>query len=139
MVAIYSTSTPIIARAKYHFNYHRKRDAYADACTACMALNKAAKDAPDNLRYYIYRQKIAWVKHLYTSGFCVQAEMGERQVWCLVFKIDGLLFRWHLPSQVATWSIKENRAAVFYNWRDEVPTWQKTLDEAIALLEWCLA
>lgn len=136
---VYSTSTPAIARTEYHFNYPCKREAYADACTACMALNKAAKDAPDNLRYYIYRLKNAWVKHLYTNGFCVQVEMGERQVWQLVFLVDDLKFQWHLPDNVATWRIKENRRAVFYEWRNEMPTWTKTLDEAIALLEWCLA
>jgi hypothetical protein len=87
VTTVYSTSTPAIARTKYSFSYPCKRDAYADACTACLALNKAAKDAPDNYKLYIYKLKNAWADRLYRCGFCVQAEMGERQVWNLVFLV----------------------------------------------------
>jgi hypothetical protein len=135
----YSTSTPAIARTEYHFNYASKREAYADACTACMALNKAAKDAPDNYRHTIYKLKNRWVEKLYKSGFCVQVEMGERQVWQLVFLVDDLKYQWHMPDNVASWRIKENRTPVFYEWRDEMPTWHRSLEEAIALLEWVMA
>lgn len=138
-MTVYTTSTPIIAPVKHHFNYARKRDAYTDACYACYTLNQAAKDAPDNLRFLLYRLKNRWIEHLYKSGYCVQAELNERLVWLLVFKVDGILFKWHLPSQVVTWPIQENRAAVFYNWRDEMPKRSGTLEEAIALLEWCFS
>ena len=138
MTTVYSTETPIIAPKKYSFNYACKRDAYIDACYACLSLNQIAKTAPDNYKHYIYRLKHRWIEMLWRKGFCVQAEMGERLVWHLVFLVDGIRFQWHLPDQVITWKIKENRAAVFYEWRNDMSLRARPLEEAVALLEWCL-
>ena len=137
MSIVYSTETPIIARAKHHFNYPCKRDAYTDCCKACYALNQAAKMAPDNYRHYLYRLKHRWVEKLYKQGFCVQA-YEEYSIIHFKFKVDGIVFAWHLPEQVASWPIKENRQAFNYEWRDEMRTWTGSLEEAIALLEWVL-
>jgi hypothetical protein len=138
MVAVYSTSTPVIARAKYHFNYPCKREAYVNCCSACYALNQVAKTAPDNLRFMLYRLKIRWVKHLYHCGFCVQA-YEDCSIWHFKFKVDGLIYAWHLPDKVVTWQVKEQRAAILYEPRDAMPNWHRSLSEAVALLEWCLA
>jgi len=139
MNTVYSTETPIIASRKYHFDYHSKRDAYVDACYACLGLNQVAKAAPDNYRHYLYRLKNRWIEMLYRRGLCVRAELGERQVWQLVFLVDGVKFQWHLPDQVATWPIKENHAPVYYEWVDDLPMRTRPLEESVALLEWVLS
>jgi hypothetical protein len=139
VTTVYSTTTPIIARAKQNFNYPCKREAYVNVCYACYTLNQAAKTAPNGLRFMLYRLKNRWIERLYREGYCVHAELGERLVWYLVFKVDGILFKWHLPSQRITWPIQENRTAVFYEWRNEMPQREESLEKAVALLEWCLA
>lgn len=138
MNTVYSTETPIISSQKYHFNYRHKRDAFVDACYCILTLNKVAKSAPPDMRFFLYRLKHRWIEMLYRKGFCVRAEQGERLVWCLVFLVDGIKFQWHVPDQVITWPIKENRSAVYYDWQDDLPMRTKPLTEAIALLEWCL-
>jgi hypothetical protein len=138
MNTVYSTETPIIASQKYHFNYRHKRDAYVDACYCILTLNKAAKDASPDIRFYLYRLKHRWIEKLYREGYCVRAELGERLVWHLVFLVDGIKFQWHLPSQVIDWDIQENRSAVYYDWVHDLPMRTRPLTEAIALLEWCL-
>jgi hypothetical protein len=139
MNTVYTTETPIIASHKYHFDYHSKRDAYVDGCYACLGLNQVAKSAPDNYRHYLYRLKNRWIEMLYRRGFCVRAELGERQVWQLVFLVDGVKFQWHLPGQVITWPIKENHAPVYYEWQDDLPMRTRPLEESVALLEWVLS
>ncbi len=69
----------------------------------------------------------------------MQAEQGERLVHHLVFLVDGIRFQWHIPDQVVTWKIKENRAAVFYEWQDDLSMRTRPLEESIALLEWVLS
>ena len=113
MSTVYSTETPIIASRRYQFNYHSKRDAYVDACYACLGLNQVAKSAPDNYRHCLYRLKNRWIEMLYRRGLCVRAELGERQVWQLVFLVDGVKFQWHVPYPVITWPIRENHAPVY--------------------------
>jgi hypothetical protein len=139
MSIVYSTETPKIATKHYHFDYACKRDAYIDACYACLGLNQVAKSAPDNYRYYIYRLKNRWIEMLYRRGLCVRAELGERQVWLLVFLVDGVKFQWHLPDQVVTWRIKENHAPVYYEWQDDLPMRARSREESAALIEWCLS
>jgi hypothetical protein len=138
MNIIYSTETPIIATKQYHFNYPSKRHAYVDACYAIFVLNKAAKEASRDMRFYIYRLKNRWIEMLYRRGYCVRAELGERLVWQLIFLVDGVRFQWHLPSQVGTY-VKENKAPVYYEWYDQLPMIPRTLEESVALLEWCLS
>jgi hypothetical protein len=135
---VYSTTTPIIAQAKHHFKYQHKRDAYVDCCYAILTLNQAAKYAEDNYKFYIYRLKHQWIEKLYRQGFCVQV-YEECNIIHFRFKVDGIIFQWHLPVSVVTWPIKENHAAVFYEWHDDLPMRTRPLHEAIALLEWCLA
>ena len=135
---VYTTETPIIVTKQYHFNYVCKRDSYVDCCYAAMDINKAAKTAPDNIRLYLYRLKNKWLQRLYEQGYCVRAEQGERLVWQLVFLVDGIRFQWHIPDPVVTWPIKENHAAVFYEWRDAMSLRTRPLEEAVALLEWVL-
>jgi len=134
----YSTETPIIASDRYHFDYASKRDAYIDACYAILCLNQAAKSAPDNYRYYIYRLKNRWIQHLYQKGFCVQA-CEDRRVWQLVFFVDGIRWQWHIPSNVATWRIEEKRAPVQFECVKGLSPRTRPLEEAIALLEWLLS
>jgi len=138
MTTVYSTSTPAIDTRGYHFDYPSKRSAYIDACTACYALNQAAKDAPDNYRYSIYRLKNRWIEKLYRQDFCVQA-FEDCNIMHFRFKIDGFIYAWHIPAHAVTWSVKEKRGVVFYEWRYAMPTWHRSLGEAIALLEWVLA
>lgn len=138
MTTIYTTSTPIISAKQYHFNYPCKRDAYIDACYAILVLNKAAKSALPDMRFYIYRLKNRWIEMLYRHGFCVQA-YEDRGVWYLKFKVDDILFAWHLPSKVVTWRIKESRGPVWYEYVDDLPLRTRPLEESIALLEWCLS
>jgi hypothetical protein len=92
---VYSTETPFIASASHSFDYHSKRDAFVDGCYACLDLNKAAKDLPDNYRHFIYRLKNRWIEMLYRQGFCVQA-YEDRGIWYLRFKVDGIVFAWHI-------------------------------------------
>lgn len=139
MNTVYTTETPRIDTHGYHFDYTTKRSAYVDACYAVLGLNKSAKAAPDNYRHYLYRLKNRWIEMLYRNGFCVRAELGERQVWQLVFLVDGIRFQWHVPYPTVTWPIKENKAAVFYEWVDGLPMRTRPLAEAVALIEWCLA
>jgi hypothetical protein len=138
MLTVYSTETPVIDVKKHRFFYQSKRDAYIDACYACLGLNQLAKVAPDNYRHYLYRLKNRWIEKLYRCGFCMRAELGERQVWQLVFLVDGVKFQWHVPDMVITCPIKENRSAVFYEWVDNLPMRTCPLEESVALLEWCL-
>ena len=138
MNPIYTTETPIIATDKYHFDYPSKRDAYIDACYSCLSLNQAAKTAPDNYRHYIYRLKVAWLRHLYQKSFCVQA-YEDYSIWHFKFKVDGIVFAWHLPDKVVTWPVKETRGALRYEWQDDMSPRTRSLEESIALLEWCLS
>lgn len=138
MNTVYSTETPLIATDKYRFTYPKKRDAYVDACYAVLNLNQAAKSATDNYKHYLYRLKNRWIEMLYRRGFCVRVEMGERQVWQLVFLVDGVKFQWHVPDNVISWPIKENKAPVYYEWQDGLPMRTRSLEESVALLEWCL-
>jgi hypothetical protein len=138
MTTVYSTETPIITSKEYSFSYTYKRDAYVDCCYAMLVLNKAAKTASPDMRFFLYRLKHRWIEKLYREGYCVQSEQGERLVWMVTFLVDGIKFRWHIPSQVITWPLKENRAAVFYEWQDDLPMRMRPLEESIALLEWCL-
>jgi hypothetical protein len=135
----YSTETPIIASDRYHFDYASKRDAYIDACYAILCLNQAAKSAPDNYRYYIYRLKNRWIEHLYQKGFCVQAMLEDSRVWCLVFLVNGIRFQWHMPDKAVTWRIEEKRAPVQFEYVKGLPLRTRPLEEAIALLEWLLS
>lgn len=139
MNIVYTTSTPIIAPAARSFDYPSKRDAYVDGCYACLDLNKAAKELPDNYRHYIYRLKQQWIRHLYQKGFCVQAQLDERQAWYLVFVVDGIRFQWHVPDKVKTWQIEEKRAPVQFEYVKDLPRRTRPLAECIALLEWLLA
>jgi len=139
MTTVYSTSTPAIDTRGYHFDYPSKRSAYVDCCYAVLSLNQIAKSVPDNYRFYLYGIINRWIEHLYRCGFCVRAELGERQVWQLVFLVDGVKFQWHLPYPAITWPIKENKAAVFYEWQDGLPMRTRPLEEAVALLEWVLS
>jgi hypothetical protein len=102
-------------------------------------LNKAAKTASPDMRFFLYRLKNRFIEMLYRRGFCVRAELGERLVWQLFFLVDGIKFQWHLPDPVNTWGIKENRSAVYYEWYDQLPMRQRPIEEAVALLEWCLS
>lgn len=138
MNTVYSTSTPIIAIEKYHFDYPSKRDAYVDACYACLGLNQAAKNLADNYKHYLYRLKNRWIAMLYHHGFCVQAYI-DRGIWHLKFKVDGIVFAWHLPEKTVTWRIEEKRDPVWFNYIDDLPLRSKPLEEWVALLEWCLA
>jgi hypothetical protein len=138
MSIVYTTETPIITTEQYHFTYRSKRDAYVDCCYAILVLNKAAKTASPDMRFFLYRLKHRWIEKLYREGYCVQAEQGERLVWHLVFLVDDIRFQWHIPGQVITWPMQENRAAVFYEWQDNLSMRTRPLAEAIALLEWCL-
>ena len=137
MNTVYSTQTPIIASQKYHFNYPCKRDTYVDACYACLSLNQAAKTASPDIRFYLYRLKNRWIEMLYKRGFCVQS-YEDRCVWHLKFKVDGIIFAWHLPDPVVTWKIQEKRGPVWYEHVEDLPMRTRPIEEAIALLEWCL-
>lgn len=139
MSTVYSTRTPIISSSKYHFNYTCKRDSYVDCCYAILVLNKAAKTASPDMRFFLYRLKHRWIEKLYREGYCVQAEQGERLVWQLTLLVSGIRFQWHIPDQVVTWPLKENRAAVFYEWQDDLSMRMRPLEEAVALLEWVLS
>jgi hypothetical protein len=140
MNTVYSTKTPIIHSSKqYTFNYACKRESYVDACYCVYVLNKAAKDATPDIRFLLYKLKHRWIEKLYREGYCVQAEQGERLVWHLVFLVDDIRFQWHIPGQVITWDMKENRAAVFYEWQDGLPLRTRPIEEAIALLGWVLS
>lgn len=139
MSIVYSTETPTIKTNKYHFDYASKRDAYTDACYAMMDINKAAKTAPDNMRLYLYRLKDKWLQRLYEQGYCVRAEQDMWWNWCLVFLVDGVKFQFHLLERHATWPIKENKAAVFFEWRNDLSPQTRPLEECIALVEWCLS
>ncbi len=138
MSTVYTTETPIIDIDKYHFDYPSKRDAYVDACYATMDINKAAKTAPDNIRLYLYRLKNKWLQRLYEQGYCVRAEQDMWWNWCLTYLVDGILFRFHLLERHA-WTIKENKAPIIYEWQDDLSLRTRPLEEAIALLEWCLS
>jgi len=134
---VYTTSTPIITSRKYHFNYASKRDAYVDACYACLGLNQAAKAAPDNYKHYLYRLKNRWIEMLYRRGFCVRV-YEDYGLFHFQFKIDGILFAWHVPEKVVSWSVKEKRGPVQYDCVKDLPLRTRPLEEAVALLEWCL-
>jgi len=138
MTTVYSTSTPIIDTKRYHFEYASKREAYVDACYACLGLNQVAKQAPDSYRHYLYRLKNRWIEMLYRHGFCVQA-YEDYWIWHFKFKVDGIVFAWHVPEKAVTWKIKENRSAIFYEWQDGLPMRTRPLEESVALLEWCLS
>ena len=138
MSTVYSTETPIIASRRYQFNYHSKRDAYVDACYACLGLNQVAKSAPDNYRHCLWAEKSMDRDALPTRLVC-GAELGERQVWQLVFLVDGVKFQWHVPYPVITWPIRENHAPVYYEWQDDLPMRTRPLEESVALLEWVLS
>src|SRR5215469_6271671 len=99
MSIVYSTETPRIATNKYRFNYPSKRDSYVDCCYAIMALNQVAKGLPDNYRHYLYWLKVRWLEHLYRRGYCVQAYI-DQGIWHFKFKVDGIVFAWHLPDKV---------------------------------------
>ena len=137
MSIVYSTETPIIPSQKYHFNYRHKRDAYVDACYACLSLNQVAKSAPDNYRHYLYRLKNRWIEMLYRRGYCVQAYEDGR-VWHLKFKVDGIIFQWHLPEPVVCWPVCEIRGPVWFEYVEGLLMRTMPLTEAIALIEWCL-
>ena len=137
MITVYTTSTPIVPSKKYHFNYASKRNAYVDACYACLGLNQAAKAVPDNYKHYLYRLKNRWIEMLYRRGFCEQA-YEDHGVWHLKFKVDGIVFAWHLPSPVVTWRIKEKRGPVWFEYVEDLPLRTRPLEESIALIEWCL-
>jgi hypothetical protein len=139
MTTVYTTETPIIATDKYHFDYPSKRDAYVDACYAVLALNQIAKSSLPDMRFYLYRLKHRWIEKLYREGYCVRAEQGDRLVWQLTFLVDAVKFQWHIPFQTVTWPLVENRAAVFYEWRDDMSPRTRSLEESIALLEWVLS
>lgn len=139
MNTIYSTSTPILDTRGYHFDYPCKRSAYVDCCYALMDLNKVAKQAPDNLRHYIYKLKQRYLQRLYEQGQCVYAAQDEHLAWDLVYLVDGIQFKFHVPARAVSWPIKENRAPVAYEYRKEMPRrTARTLAEAVALLEWVL-
>jgi len=137
MNTVYSTETPTISSRKYHFNYYHKRDAYVDACYACLGLNQTAKSAPDNYRHYLYRLKNRWIEMLYRRGYCVQAYEDGR-VWHFKFKVDGIVFAWHLPENVVCWRIEKKRGPVWFEYVEGLPLRTRPLDESIALLEWLL-
>jgi hypothetical protein len=138
MTTIYSTETPIITTKRYNFTYQHKRDAYVDACYACLVLNQAAKQAVPDMRFYLYRLKNRWVEMLYRRGYCVQAYL-DCGTWHLKFKVDGIVFAWHLPERVVSWRIDEKRDPVWFNYIDDLPLRTRPLEEAVALLEWVLS
>jgi len=138
MSVVYSTQTPIIARKQHTFDYPCKRDAYVDVCYACLGLNQRAKSADPALRFLIYRLKIRWVKHLYQKGYCVQAYLRERGVWCLKFKVDGIIFQWHIPDVCLDWHVEEKMTAIPFTNIPGLPMRTFPMEEALALLEWCL-
>lgn len=139
MNTVYSTETPIVGMYNYHFDYPRKRAAYRDACYALMDLNKVAKQAPDNLRHYIYKLKQRYLQRLYEQGQCVYAAQDEHLAWDLVYLVDGIQFKFHVPARSVSWPIKEKRDVVVYEYRKEMPRHAaRSIPEAIALLEWIL-
>jgi len=137
MTTVYSTETPVIDTTRYHFNYASKQDSYVDACYACLGLNQVAKSAPDNYRHYLYRLKNRWIEMLYHRGYCVQA-YEDGGIWHLKFKVQGIVFAWHLPEKVVTWKIEVKRDPVWYEYVPGLPLRTRALEESIALLEWCL-
>jgi len=137
ITTVYTTSTPCIAIEGYTFDYACKRDAYVDACYACLGLNQAAKTASPDIRFYLYRLKNRWIEMLYKHGFCVQA-YEDRCVWHLKFKVGDIVFAWHVPEKAVSWRIEEKRGPVQYEYVDDLELRMLPLEEAIVLLEWCL-
>lgn len=137
MTTVYSTETPRILTEQYTFDYPSKRSAYVDACYACLGLNQAAKMAPDNYRHAIYRLKNRWIEHLYRQGFCVQA-YEDRSIWHLKFKVDGIVFAWHIPEKAVSWRMEAKRGPVSFEYVEGLPMRTRPLEESVALIEWCL-
>lgn len=143
MTTVYSTKTPIISSNKYHFNYTCKRDAYVDCCYAILVLNKAAKTASPDMRFFLYRLKHRWIEKLYREGYCVQA-YEDQGIWCLKFKVGdatraGIVFAWHLPDAALTFHVEEKRGCIPYTYVKDLPLRTRPLEESIALLEWVLS
>lgn len=40
----------------------------------------------------------------------------DGSVWHLKFKVDGIVFAWHLPEKVVTWQVKEIRGSVWFEY-----------------------
>jgi hypothetical protein len=137
MTTVYSTETPVITTERYHFTYPTKRDAYVDCCYAVLNLNQVAKVAPDNYRHHLYRLKNKWIETLYRRGYCVQA-YEDYNIWHFKFKVDGIVFGWHVPGKVVTWQVREERGPIWYEYIEGLPLRTRPLAEAIASLEWCL-
>ncbi len=101
-------------------------------------LNIEAKRMPDNYRHYIYRLKVRYLHMLYRQGYCVQAVLNDKRIWCVKFRIDKKVFEWHMPEKVVTWHMEEISTGVHFEWREENEMPTRPLAEAVALIEWCL-